>query len=168
MKDFPFSLVVAVEGEPRASSDVIAKGLKQRHRSVIQLVRRHLDSLKELGGVQFQIAPFATAGGVQSREVALLNEHQAALLISMMRNTEQVLEFKVALIKEFFRMRDALQGRNLDLWAQMQVLIAKEVESKVRASFGSHLMLARRREIPHFESERSLLEKQIQPSLSLH
>jgi phage regulator Rha-like protein len=147
---------------------VIAKGLKLRHRSVIQLVRKHLDSLKVLGRVQFQIAPFSTGGGVQSCEVALLNEHQAALLISMMRNTEKVLEFKVALIKEFFRMRDDMQGRNLDLWAQMQALIAKEVESKVHASFGSHLMLQRKREIPHFNEERTLLENQIQPSLFIH
>lgn len=168
MSHLPFSLVVDVDGEPRAATDVIAKGVKLSHRTVIQLARRHLLSLQELGGVQFQIAPFATSGGPQSREVALLNEHQAALLISMMRNTERVIPFKIALVKEFFRMRDELQGRHRNLWEQMQALIAKEVESKIRASFGSHLMLERKRALPHIIAERTSLESQIQPSLSLH
>lgn len=47
-------------------------------------------------------------------------------------------------------------------------MIAREVESKVRASFGSHLMLERKREIPHFRDERYRLESEIQPSLLLN
>jgi hypothetical protein len=50
----------------------------------------------------------------------------------------------------------------------MQALIAREVESKVRASFGSHLMLERKREIPQLDEERFRLELQIQPSLLSH
>ncbi|AOZ06693.1 Rha family transcriptional regulator [Cupriavidus malaysiensis] len=168
MTDLPLQLVTVIDGEPRASSDVVARGLGQRHRAVIQLIRRHLAALQELGGVQFEVAPFATAGGTQKREVALLNEHQAALLISLMRNTEKVVDFKISLVKEFFRMRDALQHRDQGLWQQMQALIAREVESKVRASFGSHLMLERKREIPRFHDERARLESQIQPSLLTH
>jgi hypothetical protein len=47
----------------------------------------------------------------------------------------------------------------------MQALIAREVESKVRASFGSRLMLERKREIPDFREQRNVLEAAIQPSL---
>jgi phage regulator Rha-like protein len=79
-----------------------------------------------------------------------------------------VIEFKIALVKEFFRMRDELGRREKSLWQQMHALIAREVESKVRASFGSHLMLERKREIPRFDEERLLLESQIQPSLLTH
>jgi hypothetical protein len=50
----------------------------------------------------------------------------------------------------------------------MQGLIAREVEAKVRASFCSHLMLERKREIPAFDAKRYLLERQIQPSLLTH
>ena len=98
----------------------------------------------------------------------MLNEHQAALLMTFLRNSPRVVEFKIALVREFFRMRDELGRREQNLWQQMQALIAREVESKVRASFGSHLMLERKREIPGFESERSLLEREIQPSLLNH
>ena len=45
-------------------------------------------------------------------------------------------------------MADAMQRRDLNLWQRMQELIAREAESKVRASVASHLMLERKREIP--------------------
>lgn len=86
----------------------------------------------------------------------------------MMRNTPAVLAFKADLIAEFFRMRDALQQRTSNLWQQLQVAIAQEVESKVRASFGSHLMLERKREKPLLEQQIGRLEAEIQPMLPLH
>ncbi len=101
-------------------------------------------------------------------EVAMLNEQQAALLISLMRNSSDVLAFKANLIREFYRMRDALQQRTNNLWQQMHALIAQEVESKVRASFGSHLMLERKKEIPEFREQFARLENEIQPALPLH
>ena len=55
----------------------------------------------------------------------------------------------------------------MGLRQQMQALIAQEVESKIRASFGSHLMLERKREIPFFESEHQRLDAEIQPVLPL-
>lgn len=107
-------------------------------------------------------------GGGSLREFAMLNEHQAGLLIAFTRNTPKVIEFKVTLIREFFRMRDALSQRDQSLWLKMHALIAKEVESKVRASFGAHLMLKRKQEIPHFDHVRGLLEAEIQPVLFTH
>lgn len=86
----------------------------------------------------------------------------------MMRNTPSVLSFKADLIAEFFRMRDALQQRTQNLWQQLQAAIAQEVESKVRASFGSHLMLERKREKEYLQGRIHELETEIQPSLPLH
>lgn len=162
------TIVALFDGEPLASTDALAKGVKHEHASVLKLVRKHLKRLELFGRVRFEIRPFATRGGVQQREVALLNEHQATLLVAMMRNTEVVIDCKVRLVDEFYRMREALSQRDQGLWQQMQALIAREVESKVRASFGSHLMLERKREIPVFDRERIKLEKEIQPALPLH
>ncbi|RQR87739.1 MULTISPECIES: Rha family transcriptional regulator [unclassified Burkholderia] len=164
MSNFPFPLVVPVEGEVRASSEVIARGVEQQHKSVIQLIRNHRSDFEQLGAIAFEMRNPARQGG-RPTEYAMLNEHQATLLIAFMRNSPKVIEFKIALVKEFFRMRDELGRREQTLWKQMQELIAKEVESKVRASFGSHLMLERKREIPKFEEQRFWLESQIQPSL---
>ena len=164
-QDLAGLVAVDVDGELRASSLVLARGMGQQHRAVLQLARKHADSLAELGRVAFQMQPFATGGGQQTREVALLNEHQASLLIALMRNSKQVVGFKIALVKEFYRMRDELGRREKNLWQQMLDLIAREVGSQVRASFGSHLMLDRKRELPGLRDERALLEAAIQPSL---
>jgi len=165
VKDFPFPLVVPLEGEPRASSEIIAHGVKQGHRGVMQLIRNYLSSFEEFGKVQFETRLNRRGSPT---EFVMLNEQQATLLIAFMRNSPEVIQFKIALIKEFYRMRDELGRREQSLWQQMQALIAREVESKVRASFGSHLMLERKREIPNFDAERGLLERQIQPSLLTH
>ncbi|WP_412479914.1 Rha family transcriptional regulator [Azonexus sp. IMCC34839] len=166
MNKFNFPLVTAVDGEARASSEVIAYGLGQQHASVIKLVRKHQSSFEEFGSLRFEIrVKRADRRGGEPTEYAMLNEHQASLLISFMRNSPKVIEFKVALIREFFRMRDSLKLREQSLWKQMQELVAREVESKVKASFGSHLMLDRKREIPLLESERKRIELEIQPSL---
>ncbi len=158
------SLVVVVNGEPLAATDVIARGMKAQHASTIKLVRKHMETLICFGDIRFEIRK----SGGRPTEVALLNEQQAALLISMMRNSTQVLAFKVSLVREFYRMRDALQQRTNNLWQQMHALIAQEVESKVRASFGSHLMLERKKEIPDFREQFARLENEIQPALPLH
>lgn len=152
-------------GVLRASSLVLANGMGQQHRSVLQLVRKHIDSLEQFGGVAFQMQPFDTKGGRQNREVAMLNEQQSTLLICLMKNSVRVVDFKIGLVHEFYRMKEELNRRNNNLWDQMQSLIAKEVESQVRASFGSHLLLRRKKEKPRLLSEREMLEAAIQPSL---
>lgn len=157
-------LVVVVDGEPLASSETIAKGMKAKHKSVIQLIRQNSGLLSGFGTLAFEMRK----SGGRPTEVAMLNEQQAALLISMMRNTPAVVAFKANLIREFFRMRDALQQRTQNLWQQLQAAVAAEVESKVRASFGSHLMLERKKEKQPLQEKIWQLESEIQPSLPLH
>lgn len=85
-----------------------------------------------------------------------------------MRNSESVVDFKTDLIAEFFRMRDALNQRTQNLWQQLQAAIAQEVESKVRASFGSHLMIERKKEKRPLNERIGQLKSEIQPGLPLH
>lgn len=165
------NLVVVVNGEPLSSSDVIAVGMKAKHKNVLELIRRHADTLAQFGPLAFETRKgkaLSHGGFAKATEVAMLNERQAALLISLMRNSDEVVAFKANLIAEFYRMRDALQQRTSNLWQQMHALIAQEVESKVRASFGSHLMLERKKEIPGFRDQFARLENEIQPALPLH
>ncbi|ATI01750.1 Rha family transcriptional regulator [Alcaligenes faecalis] len=157
-------LVFVVGGEPLASSLVIARGMKAKHKSVIQLIRQKAGVLEQFGTLAFEMRK----SGGRPTEVAMLNEQQAALLISMMRNTDEVVAFKVRLIREFYRMRDALSQRTQNLYQQLQALVAEEVETQVKASFGSRLMLERKRAIPEFKRRRERLESEIQPSLQLH
>ncbi len=164
-KAMPTPIVALLDKEPLAASDALAAGVVLPHASVIKLVRKHKASLERFGPIRFEIR-VGNRGG-RPVEIALLNEQQATLLISLMKNTVIVVDCKVRLVEEFYRMRVALSQQAKGLWQQMQALIAQEVESKVRASFGSRLMLDRKRDIPHFESEHQRLEAEIQPSLPL-
>lgn len=171
MNRFPFALVVAVDGEPRSASTLIARGVEQQHASVIKMIRRYQADFEQFGPLGFEIRKGKSlphGGFAKSTEFAMLNEQQSTLLLAFMRNSPKVVEFKIALVREFFRLRNKILNRDKNLWQQLQALIAKEVESKVRASFGSHLMLERKKEIPQFDQERFFLESQIQPSLPLH
>lgn len=90
------------------------------------------------------------------------------MLLAMRFTGDKALSIQLSFIAAFNAMANELKRRDMGLWQRMQELIAHEVESKVRASFGSRLMLERKREIPRLESERIRLESEIQPSLLLH
>ena len=87
------------------------------------------------------------------------------MLLVMGFTGAEALKVKLQFIAAFNAMAQQIQSNKQGVWQQMQALIAKEVNSQVRASFGSHLMLSRKREIPALRDERTLLESAIQPSL---
>ncbi|WP_258129239.1 KilA-N domain-containing protein [Achromobacter anxifer] len=69
---------------------------------------------------------------------------------------------------QVIRAYDSLQFSAMSLYQQLQALVAEEVSTQVRASFGARLMLERKRAIPEFRRRRELLESELQPSLQLH
>lgn len=123
------TLVTLNGGQVVVSSERIAEGVGKEHKPVIRLVRDNQTDLEEFGRVRFENAPFETAGGEQSREVALLSEPQATLLLTYMRNNEVVRAFKKRLVKAFFEMREKLM-------AEEKARLA--VEAKARAAIGGH------------------------------
>lgn len=52
----------------------------------------------------------------------LLNEPQATLLITYLRNTEQVRRFKKNLVFEFYRMRDFIREKQTPAWQENRQL----------------------------------------------
>lgn len=103
------SLISIKDGDAVTPTTAIASGTENEHASVIALVRKYHDDLSEFGRVRFEVDPFETAGGVQTREIALLTEPQATLLLTYMRNTEIVRAFKKKLVREFWEL---VQERN--------------------------------------------------------
>lgn len=107
------SLVTMNGNVPVTTSVAIAQVLSRPHHGVIQLVHSHERELCVFERVAFEMQPFATCGGTQSREVAILNEQQATLLISFMSNTPKVVDFKIRLVKAFYEMRQRLEEEKL-------------------------------------------------------
>lgn len=121
------------------TSLTIADGTHNQHASIIRLIRDNRPDLEEFGRVGFENQPFETAGGTQRREIAQLNEQQATLLMTYLRNNEQVRSFKKALVKAFYEMAQQLTQRSPmsedDIVAQaLQITSArvKALEAKVQ------------------------------------
>lgn len=92
-------------GVPTTSSMRVANGTRNEHRAVLQLIRENMADFEEFGGVAFEVQPFDTAGGVQHRRVAILNEEHATLLLTYMRNNDVVKDFKKRLVHAFSELR---------------------------------------------------------------
>lgn len=129
-------LVTIVGGQPMTTSLAIADGVQHEHRAVLKLLRDHLSDFEDFGRVAFEVRPFETAGGVQQREIAMLNEHHATLLITFMRNIGPVKEFKKRLVAAFFKMSQELAGQRFKVpqsFPEAMRLAADLAEQKAQA-----------------------------------
>ncbi|CYY63439.1 phage protein [Streptococcus suis] len=91
--------------EPYTTSEIVAECAEVQHHTITRLIREHKVDFENLGKVGFQIQ--AMTSGQHSKNY-ILNEQQATLLITYLRNTQPVREFKKNLVKAFFEMRDEL------------------------------------------------------------
>jgi len=118
--------LVTLSGDTAVTSTLtIAENTDNDHASVIKLVRTYLGDLQEFGRVGFEIQTFTTAGGNQQREFAELNEQQATLLLTYMRNTEIARFFKKRLVRAFFDMAQRLAAPKPLSSAEMLVQMAQ-------------------------------------------
>lgn len=101
----------SLKDEPYTTSEVIAKNTNNKHRSVQRLITNQKSRLEQFGKVRFEITPLPSG---QKAKVYKLNEQQATLLITFLDNTDQVADFKTALVAEFFKMRDELTKRKIN------------------------------------------------------
>lgn len=110
------SLVFLSEDQstPLTSSEVIATALDKDHKDVLALAKKYKADLKEFGSSSFETKMITAGKGAQrEKEIALLNEEQATLLITYMRNSEKVRKFKIALVKAFYQMKQRLMEQTI-------------------------------------------------------
>jgi phage regulator Rha-like protein len=126
-------VLISDDGAAQTDSLIIAEGTRNEHRTVLQLIRNNLADFEEFGGVAFEMRPFETTGGIQNQAVAILNEEHATLLMTYMRNTTVVKDFKKALVRAFYQLRrQAFEVRPLTGLEYARKLVAAEerVESE--------------------------------------
>lgn len=121
---------VAGDGEPTTTSMRIANGTRNEHRAVLQLIGENLADFEEFGGVAFEMQPFDTAGGVQHRRVAVLNEDHATLLLTYMRNNDVVKDFKKRLVREFSALRRGVVAQSREERLALAVIDARQMLSE--------------------------------------
>lgn len=99
--------------EPYTTADTVAEYAQVQRKTVNDLIRKHEKDLEEFGVLRFEIAlpPPGSKGG-RPEKVYHLNEQQATLLITYLKNTEPVRRFKKSLVREFFNARQELARRD--------------------------------------------------------
>lgn len=113
MNEFVFLEPNKIGAEPFTTSDVIAEFTGNNYRSVQRIIEKQIDALKTFGQVRFEITPVKYSRGTNDKKVYRLNEPQATLLITFLKNTPVVVKFKTELVRQFYAMRAELQRRQI-------------------------------------------------------
>jgi len=122
------TLLEIIENEPRISHRLIAEQTDNSQVSIRKLIDKHIDKLELFGVVSFEMTAVSEEKlkeNPDSKPVKTyyLNEPQATLLLTFMRNNEIVVNFKVRLVNDFFEMREKLQQKSKpNLSIQDQIL----------------------------------------------
>lgn len=117
------------DGVLLVTSETIAENTDRQHESILRVIDDNRSDFEEFGEVRFEIG--AGYNGAQVR-VAHLDEPQASLLLTYLRNNEKVRTFKKALVKGFFQMAEQLKSHAAPAeLSRMQILqMALESEQK--------------------------------------
>ena len=102
-----------INAVPFTTSDVIAEYAQVKHHAIQQMISKHESNLKTFGQVAFEMRAVTYARGTNQEKIYHLNEPQATLLITFLKNTEPVVKFKTELVRQFYLMRTELQKRQI-------------------------------------------------------
>ncbi|MDU1467631.1 MAG: Rha family transcriptional regulator [Streptococcus mitis] len=99
--------IVYIDGkkEPYTLSSIVAECTNLQHHTITKTIRKHQARFEQFGKVGFKIQAMESG---QNTKDYILNEQQATLLVTFLKNTEQVANFKTNLVKAFFEMREEL------------------------------------------------------------
>ena len=148
------------------TSEQIAIGTGQTHQSVLKLLAKYESRFSKHQRVGFEIRPFETHGGQQVRRVAILDERQAYLLMTMLRNTDRVLDFKEALVDAFMDAKKLLATGQMGLLQVQAILYAKRDSEKGIASVCGKGLSDWKKKRDALDNAILKVERQIQPQLT--
>jgi len=103
-----------IDAVPFTTSDIIAEFAGVQHHAIQQLITKHEGDFAEFGVIAFEMRnpPVGSKGG-RPETIYHLNEEQATLLMTYLKNTEQVRAFKKELVRQFYAMRAELLKRHI-------------------------------------------------------
>ena len=124
-------LVILKGNDVFTDSLVISQGTGVRHDKVKRSIEKYQKQLQVLGILSTPYQVESTGG--RPIEVYLLNEQQATFLITLMKNTEVVVAFKLKLVQEFYKMRQFILEKQSKHWleARQQGVLTRKAETEV-------------------------------------
>jgi len=92
---------------------VIANGTGIAHRRIKDAIRKHKNAIEKFGLLG---SHQTESTGGRPEELITLNEQQATFLITLLKNTEVVVNFKVELVRQFYAMRKFILEKQSKEW----------------------------------------------------
>lgn len=117
---------------PVVSHALIAEHSNIKARSVRLLIDNHKFDLEEFGVVSFEMTPVSEeklkiSPDSKPTKTYYLNEQQATLLMTYLSNTPKVVEFKKALVKAFYQLKEKSATDPMHLIAQtLETLVSQQ------------------------------------------
>ena len=114
-----YELVEIKNDEAFTTSKIIAEGTGNKHHAIRTMILKYEKRISTFGQLSFKMQPVRYSRGTNLEKVYYLNERQATFLMALMRNDGVegiVVEFKLRLVDEFFKMREFIRERQTKEW----------------------------------------------------
>lgn len=99
-------------------SFIVSEGTNNTHRAVRILIDRYKNKFESIGKLSFKMTPSEKGQSLKTYE---LNEQQATFLMTLLRNSDLVVDFKFKLTKEFYRMRKFILEKQSAEWKESRL-----------------------------------------------
>ena len=109
VNELVFKTTALSTAEPYTTSEVIAEYSENSHHAIQQLINKNKEKLEAFGKVAFEMRALPSG---QKAKIYHLNEQQATFLITLLKNTPNVVAFKFELTRQFYATRKELQERH--------------------------------------------------------
>lgn len=115
-------LITIHKKQAMVSHRVIAEHTENKSKNIKELIDKYQDDFEEFGQLLFQTESVKNSvGAVNQTKTYYLNEQQATLLMTYLKNSSVVRAFKVALVKEFYKMRDEVYHKKIKIPEELNI-----------------------------------------------
>ncbi len=94
-------IIQKLNGVQVVDSRIIAKGLNIKHQNLMETIKKYQIKLEQLGSLTFETETRKRAVGGTTANFCYLNELQCNFLVTLSRNTDAVVDFKLSLVVAF-------------------------------------------------------------------
>ncbi|KRL99767.1 Rha family transcriptional regulator [Liquorilactobacillus satsumensis] len=130
---------LSLNAVPFTTDEIIAEYSGNSLHATKQMIRNHQKEIEKFGVLAFEMRkPIKGSKGGRPVKKYSLNREQATFLITLLDNTEQVVQFKFNLVKQFFAKDKELQERQIKREAGKLTTSIMNDAIKAREDLDSH------------------------------
>ena len=111
-----YDLVQLKRNEVFTNSWVIAEGTDNSHRAITAIIEKYQKDIVHFGKLSDHLKCHEVSG--KKIKVYDLNEEQATFVITLLRNSKKVVEFKRNLVEQFYKMRRFILEKQSKAWIE--------------------------------------------------